>query len=359
MKLKPKCSVDRCQLAAMPHSRKGYCRYHMVNKGIPRKSARRHEREPVTEFLTILLILQRNVCCICGYRFYGNQDLVVDHLHPLKFGGSNKRSNLGAAHAKCNSAKSTLNLADKTIRDRIAAIGRHFTNGEAFTSRRLHLSEEDTNELVKLHESRKYRLREIAAMYHCSRPTIAKALADAGIDTSDGHDFATKQAEATANRFAEKAAPMYLEKRMSPREIGKAMGIHENVVRDRLKRAGVKMRSRAESQQIFTDAECRQIAEEYKVVKSTLKLAAKYGTTYTPINAAIRRGGGALLTPHRISITEDEEPEIVALCKQGLSDAEISKRYGLSRTPIARVRRKHGLLANYEAGHKVKETAWT
>lgn len=59
-----------------------------------------------------LLRQQHNVCALCGTTILGLTGCDVDHLIPLAKGGSNRESNLVAAHRHCNREKSA-----KTLRE--------------------------------------------------------------------------------------------------------------------------------------------------------------------------------------------------------------------------------------------------
>ena len=342
MKLKPKCSVDRCQLAAMPHSRKGYCRYHMVNKGIPRKRDALRDKVPVKQHLPQLLILQRNYCCICGYRFYGNQDLAVDHLHPFSLGGRNSINNLGASHALCNLVKFNCRITDECIRERVANIGRQSTDGDAFAKNIL--STEQQAEVARLYATGEYTTVELGEMFHCSTSTALLTLRRQGISTSEGKwRVKAYKRQAEVNAFLDRAKRLYFDKGMSCHRIDAKLEVSSGTTSRRFRNAGIKVRTRGQARRMFNGGECMALAEEHLSGKRRTELSREYGVSLGCIDDSITRAGGVLWKAGRKAFNKDKEHEVADLCRKGLANKEIAQRFGTSTWPIQRIRKEYGI----------------
>ena len=206
MKLKTKCAIHRgaleCQLAAMPNS--VACWFHMNNQVLfPRDREPVEERTHLYEFKELLRERQGNVCAICGYRFYGNQDVEVEHLHPLSAGGKNSIENLGLVHAKCNYAKHDALLHDPEIRVRLAAIDKHFVDGE---NRKRALTPAEEKIACQRYEDGEGTV-ELGAFFGVSTTCITRILVRHGIAMRDnqaahGVSFTERQEKDICERYA-------------------------------------------------------------------------------------------------------------------------------------------------------------
>ena len=286
MKLKPQCTVEkgvkRCQLARMPGS--AVCWFHMNNDVLfPR------DREPVEErftnlaqFVELLRERQGNVCCICGYRFYGNQDVEVEHLHPLSAGGKNSIENLGLVHAKCNRAKTDFSLYDPEIRKRLVDIGKHFVGGKS-TRRRLSVDEE-ANLCKDYLEGGT--LAKVSMDYGFSKGTIWRILKRNRVETrsnKEAHGGLTDEHEQEVCR-------MYLEGK-SAIELGKIFGVSDACIRNTLRRNEVKVRSVKEANGGLTNEQEEECTRRYLAGENSVDLSKTFGVCPTTIGNNLKRRG--------------------------------------------------------------------
>ena len=283
MKLKPQCVVvkgsKRCQLARMPGS--AVCWFHMNNDVLfPR------DREPVeerlidlTRFAELLREKQGNVCCICGTRFYGNQDVEVDHLNPWSAGCRNDIKGLGLAHVNCNRANSGLLLHDPRIRERTTKIGKHFADGES-TGRRLTPAEEQ--EACRRYEAGENQ-EELGKAFGVAAPTIGVLLRRHEVEMRSIKEIkgglTDEQEQEVCQRYAARENTV---------ELGEAFGVSPNCISSILRRHGVKVKSLSEARRMDADLE-DEICRRHLAGEDNLDIAKSIGRSLRTIQLTLDR----------------------------------------------------------------------
>ena len=125
----------------------------------------------------------------------------------------------------------------------------------------------DEKEVIRLYSEDKFAPRRICKMFNCSEPVITRILNKNNIAKNNRKDYQRnnpnwfKKIEETKKRLIkegkivykrkdidlDKLKLLYIEKKLSPREIGEILGCSENPIRDRLKKMDIQMRSNSEA----------------------------------------------------------------------------------------------------------------
>ena len=350
MKLKTKCAIHKgaleCQLAAMPHST--VCWFHMNNSVLfPR------DREPVEErpdgslqgHVELLRERQGNVCCICGYRFYGNQDVDVDHLHPWSAGGRNVLENFGLAHTKCNQRKSGLLLHDPRIRERLSKIDKHFVDSQGKQERALTPAEE--KEACRRYKAGENTV-ELAKAFGVSDSTILNTIKRKGHKTRPaGRDrLPDKQEKEVCLRY--KAGE-------STVELGEAFEVSSTCINRILKRNGYKPRTNKESRKLFyknnrhpnrmSEEKEQEVCRRYAAGENGRELGEAFEVSSTCINRILKRNGYKSRTNKEShgGLTDKQEEEVCLRYKAGESPYELGKAFGVCDSTICNILRRHGV----------------
>ena len=298
MKLKTKCAIHKgaleCQLAAMPNST--VCWFHMNNSVLfPRDLGECVvPRIALTQFKALLLERQGNVCAICGYRFYGDVGIDVDHLWPRIAGGKNVLANLGAVHSTCNRAvKRALLLHDPEIREKLKEITKHWTREEAATMQAL--SDEEEAEVCGRYLDGGSPA-ELAEAFVVDGGTIHNILKRKGIKTrslSEARRLFHKN-NRHPNRMSEEkekeVCGRYLDGG-SLAELGRAFGVHAVTISSILKRSGVEVRSVKEAKGGLTDEQENEVCRRYLEGENTTELGKAFGVHHKTIFNILERSG--------------------------------------------------------------------
>ena len=358
-KLKPICSVSKgvkqCQLAAMPHLGEGdLCLFHARNSVLfPRVIKRSGERPGgnLQGYVELLRKEQNNLCCICGYRFYGNQDVEGDHLWPWAFGGKHDITNFGLAHHECNRVKRDLLLHDPEIRMLVAAIGKHAVNAES-VERVLTATEE--KEVCRRYLGGETG-DELAEAYGLGRTSISRIFKRNGIEArslSEARQLWFRNNPAhnkTDEKTEQEICRRYLAGENSV-ELGGEFGISAGTVTSILKRNGFKARSLRK----FTDEQEQEICRRYLEGENTVELGREFNSTH--IGAILKRNRvkARSIKEARGGFTPKQEKEVCRRYKAGESSPELARAFGKSASVIQTLVKEKGLLRTISEARKLK-----
>lgn len=105
-------------------------------------------------------------CTICGEKLNGNVD--IDHIVPVKDGGTNESSNLRVVHSSCHKARHASMVSNGKTYDRSKFTGRR---GDKITDARRIIVQEIAPKILEARASGK-NISEIAREWRISRPTL-------------------------------------------------------------------------------------------------------------------------------------------------------------------------------------------
>ena len=353
MKLKTKCAIHKgaleCQLAAMPHST--VCWFHMNNSVLfP------HDlgecvvpRIDLTQFKALLLERQGNVCAICGYRFYGDVGIDVDHLWPRDAGGKNVLANLGAVHSTCNRvAKSIRRLHDPEIRERLKEITKHWTREESATMQAL--SDDEEAEVCRRYLEGESTVK-LGKAFGVDANTISSILKRNGVKTRS-----YSEARGITPEVEEEVCRRYLEGETYA-ELAEAFDVGAGTIGRIFKRNGVKTRSIKEAKDGLTDKQEKEICRRYKAGENTYELAEAFGVGGSTIGRIFKRNkvkARSNSEAQKLYYEENEvhnktdkktEQEICRRYKAGEGSGELAEAFGVSTVCICRIIKRNGIEA--------------
>ena len=101
-----------------------------------------------------------NKCALCGNTLGGNVD--IDHIVPVKIGGTNEESNLRAVHAACHKARHARSRNKDKFRGR---------RGDKITNARRLIVQEIAPKIIE-EKAKGKRIASIAREWNISRPTL-------------------------------------------------------------------------------------------------------------------------------------------------------------------------------------------
>lgn len=95
----------------------------------------------------------------------------------------------------------------------------------------------------------------------------------------------------------------------------------------------------------FTDAEKTEILQLYESGASSDEVASKFRSSTSSVLDVVRRLGGHVRSPgdHARALTDQQELQVIEMYEMGIRVDEIADKFNVTRSCIAKLRRKRGI----------------
>ncbi len=185
----------------------------------------------------------------------------------------------------------------------------------------------DINESIHLYENEKLTLKKIGEKYDCSHTTIRNKLIKAGVKLR-------KQGRGEISIPISVIIHLYKKEQLTLKEIGKKYNCNYNVIRNRLIKAGVKIRDCGYRKN--TVGKKDEIIERYKNGETVLSIAEQLKCSTFIIRYHLRKNGVVFRRklPSNKVWTEEKVNELKKDYEDLGSFRAVAEKYGVSRQRV-------------------------